>query len=141
MVLEGALYSTFPPPPPPKIARYVLPPPIWNFPVVSVRDGPSTVSESAVSNVELSEFFCPHRVPGRELSSSSLLFVYQSELTEFFAELTEFAAELCEFSLPRQCSQNSIPPVSYSVIHYITVTLKLACGTAGTIISGHTVTT
>ena len=30
VVLEGALYSTFPPPP--KIARYVLPPPICEFP-------------------------------------------------------------------------------------------------------------
>ena len=30
----------------------------------------------------------------------SLLFVCQSELTEFFAELTEFAAELSEFSSP-----------------------------------------
>ena len=28
----------------------------------------STVSESTVSNTELSEFFCPHRAPGRELS-------------------------------------------------------------------------
>ena len=34
------------------------------------------------------------------------------ELTEFFAELTEFATELSEFSLPKQCSRNSIPPVS-----------------------------
>ena len=40
-----------------------------------------------------------------------LLFVCQSELTEFLAELTEFAAELSEFSLPTQCSRNSIPPV------------------------------
>ena len=31
-------------------------------------NGPNTVSESTVSNTELSEFFCPHRVPGRELS-------------------------------------------------------------------------
>ena len=31
-------------------------------------NGPSTVSESTVPNTELSEFFAPHRVPGRELS-------------------------------------------------------------------------
>ena len=68
-------------------------------------DGPKTVLESTVSNTELSEFFCPHRVPGRE-PSEFLLFVGQSELTEFFAELTEFAAELGEFSLPKQYSQN-----------------------------------
>ena len=40
----------------------------------------------------------------------------QSELTEFLAELTEFAAELSEFSLPKQCSRNSIPPVSLFLI-------------------------
>ena len=33
-----------------------------------VRNGPNTASESTVSNPELSEFFCPHRVPGRDLS-------------------------------------------------------------------------
>ena len=57
----------------------------------------------------------PHRVPARELSeflSAYDLCVCQSKLTEFFAELTEFAAELSEFSLPKQYSQNSIPPVS-----------------------------
>ena len=45
----------------------------------------------------LSTFFGPHRVPGRELSEFplSLLFVCQSELTEFFfSELTEFAPKL-----------------------------------------------
>ena len=42
----------------------------------------------------------------------SLLFVCQSELTEFFAELTEFALKLSEFSSPKQYSWNSIPPVS-----------------------------
>ena len=31
-------------------------------------NGPNTVSESTVSNTELSEFFCPHRAPGRGLS-------------------------------------------------------------------------
>ena len=33
-----------------------------------VGNGPNMVSESTASNTELSEFFCPHRVPGRELS-------------------------------------------------------------------------
>ena len=33
-----------------------------------VGNGSNTVSESTVSNTELSEFSCPHRVPGRELS-------------------------------------------------------------------------
>ena len=31
-------------------------------------DGPNTLSESTVSNTELSEFFGPQQVPGRELS-------------------------------------------------------------------------
>ena len=69
----------------------------------------SEKTESTVSNTELSEFFDPHRVPGRELSR---LFVGQSKLTEFFAVLSEFAAELSEFSLPKQHSRNSILPVS-----------------------------
>ena len=52
----------------------------------------------------------------------SLLFVCQSELTEFCAELTEFCAELTEFAVKlseaqwvlfsEQYSRNSIPPVS-----------------------------
>ena len=46
----------------------------------------------------------------------SLLFVCQSELTEFFAELTEFATKLSEAQWVLPCetllSRNSIPPVS-----------------------------
>ena len=38
------------------------------FPPHKISNGPNTVSESTVSNTELSEFFGPHRVPGRELS-------------------------------------------------------------------------
>ena len=36
--------------------------------VVYVGYGPNTVSESMVSNTKLSDFFCAHRAPGRELS-------------------------------------------------------------------------
>ena len=57
------------------------------------KNGPNTVSESTVSNTELSEVFGPHRVPGRELSR---LFVRKRELTEFLAELTELAPKLSE---------------------------------------------
>ena len=53
--------------------------------------GPNTVLESTVFNTELSENVGLHRVPGRPLG---LLFVCQSELSEFFAELTEFAKKL-----------------------------------------------
>ena len=73
-----------------------------------------TVSGSTVSNTELSEFSGLIEFWGASsVSSFSLVFVCQSELTEFLAELTEFAAELSEFSLPKQCSRNSIPPVPY----------------------------
>ena len=86
----------------------------------TIRNGPNTVSESTVSNTELSELFGPHRVPGRTQRvplrlTLSLLFVFGSELTEFFAELTEFAAELSEFTLLKQCSRNSILPVSQTI--------------------------
>ena len=37
-----------------------------NFAELIIRNGPNTVSESAGSNTELSEFFGPHRVPRRE---------------------------------------------------------------------------
>ena len=36
--------------------------------IAKIGDGPNTVSKSTVSNTELSEFFCPHRAPGKELS-------------------------------------------------------------------------
>ena len=77
--------------PPPKT---VLDPP----PHVCFGNGPNTVSESTVSNTELSEFFGPHRVPvgGNSVSSSQPIFACQSELTEIFAELTEFAIKLSE---------------------------------------------
>ena len=59
---------------------------------------PNTVLESTVSNTELSEFFCPHRVPGRELSEflSAYYLCAKASSTEFFAELTEFAPKLSE---------------------------------------------
>ena len=55
-------------------------------------------SGSTVSNTQLSEFFGPHGVPGRELSE--LLSAYhlcaKANSPSFSAELTEFAAELTE---------------------------------------------
>ena len=50
-----------------------------------------------------------------------------SKLTECFAELTEFATELSEFSLPKQCSQNSIPPVPQSGVSGAQSCLGLRC--------------
>ena len=40
-----------------------------------VGGGPNTVSESTVSNTELSEFFRPHRLPGRSSVSSSAYYM------------------------------------------------------------------
>ena len=65
--------------------------------LLCVGNGVNTVSESTVSNTEVSEFFGPHRAPGRELSEFlSAYYLCQSELTEFLAELTEFAVKLSE---------------------------------------------
>ena len=49
-----------------------------------------------VSNTELSEFFGPHRVPGRGLSEFHLDYFLCAKMNSpsFFDELTEFAAEL-----------------------------------------------
>ena len=51
------------------------------------------------SNIELSEFFGPHRVPGRKLSeflSAYDLCVKANSPSFFFAELTAFAPKLTE---------------------------------------------
>ena len=80
-------------------------------------NGPNTVSESTVSNTELSltvSFLVLTEFRGESsVSPSQPFFECQSELTEFLAELSELAAELSEFSLPKQHSRNSIPTVSY----------------------------
>ena len=80
----------------------------------TLGDGPNTVSESTVSNTEPSEGFWSSQSSGERAQRVpiSLLFVCQSQLTNFFAELSEFAAELSNVSLPKQYSRNSILPVS-----------------------------
>ena len=63
-------------------------------------NGPNTVSESTVSNIELSEFFTLTESGERtQWVPLSLLFACQCELTEFFAELTEFAIKISEAQL------------------------------------------
>ena len=59
---------------------------------------PNTVSESTVSSTELSEFFGPHRVPGRELSEFLLAYYLcaKANSPSFFAELFEFAPKLSD---------------------------------------------
>ena len=67
---------------------------------ILVGNGPNTVSESTVSNTELSEFFGPHRVLERERAQwvpLSLWFVCQSELTESFLQSSpSFAVKVSE---------------------------------------------
>ena len=92
----------------------------WFYGIRFVRgfgNRPNTVSESTVSDAELSESFGPHRVLGRELSEflSAFYLCAKASSPSFFAELTEFAqnsVRLSEFSSPEQHSRNSIPPVS-----------------------------
>ena len=81
-----------------------------------VGDGPSTVSESTVSNTELGEFFGP-RVPGRELSEFlSAYYLCTKANSPSFSQnspsLLQNSVRLSEFSPPKQYSRNSIPPVS-----------------------------
>ena len=64
-------------------------------------DGPNTVSESTVSNTELSEFFGPHRVPGGEnsVSSSQPIICVPKRTHRVFRRtrrVTEFAVKLSE---------------------------------------------
>ena len=61
-----------------------------------VGNRPNTVSESTVSNTELSEFLALTEFWGESSVSSFRQFAAQSELTEFFAELTEFTPKLSE---------------------------------------------
>ena len=75
----------------------------------------NTVSDSTVSNTELSEFFAPRRVPGRELSqflSASYLCAKANSLSssQNSPSLLQNSVRLSEFSSPKQYSRNSIPP-------------------------------
>ena len=82
-----------------------------------LRNGPNAVSESTVSNTELSEFFGPHWVPGRELGE--LLSAYylcakanSPSFSQNSLSLPKNSVRLSEFSSPKQYSRNSIPSVS-----------------------------
>ena len=68
------------------------------------------VSESTVSNAELSEFFGPRRVLERELSE--LLSAYYLWVKTNSPSSSQNSPSLPQSSLPKQCSRNSIPPVS-----------------------------
>ena len=66
-------------------------------------DGPNTVSESTVSNTELSEFspeLTEFRGPNSVSSFRPIICVQTGTHRVSRSKLTEFAAELSEFSLP-----------------------------------------
>ena len=64
---------------------------------IEFGDRPNIVLESTVLNTKLSEF-CPHRVPGGELSEflSAYYLCAKANSPSIFAELTEFAVKLSE---------------------------------------------
>ena len=71
-----------------------------------------------VSNTELSEFFCPHRVPGRE--PSELLSAYylcanvnSPRFSQNSPSLLQNSGSSLSLSLSKQYPRNSIPPVYY----------------------------
>ena len=66
-------------------------------------NGPNTVSESTVSNTELSEFLGPHPAPRRELSEFLSAFCLCAKANSpSLRRIHEFAAELSDLSLPNQ---------------------------------------
>ena len=76
-----------------------------------IGNGPNTVSESMASKTELSEFFGPHRVPGRELSEFLSAFFFGVKMGThwvYFTELAEFATELSEFSIFRNSTLETV---------------------------------
>ena len=81
----------------------------------NLGNGPNTVSESTVSDTELSEIFGPHQVAGRELSEF-LLACYlcakanSLSFSQNSLSLPQNSVRLSEFSSPKQYASNSIPP-------------------------------
>ena len=77
-------------------------------------DGPNTVSESTVSNTELSEFFGLTEFRGANSVSSFQPIICVPRRTHRVFRRTHrvCAPKLSEFSSPKQYSRNSIPPVS-----------------------------
>ena len=67
-----------------------------------------------VSNTDLSESFCPHRVPGRELSEFLSAYclcakVNSPSFSQNSPSLPQNSVRLSEFSSPKQYSGNGIP--------------------------------
>ena len=80
-----------------------------------VGDGPNTFSESMVLSTELSEFFCPHRVAGRELSEFLSTYYLCAKMNS--PSLSQNSPNLPKNSVSslfrHSALENNIPPVSY----------------------------
>ena len=79
-----------------------------------IGNGPNTVSESAVSNTELSEFFCPHRVRWRELSEflSAYYLCAKANSPSFSPNSPSLPQNSVSTPSRNSTQKNSIPPVS-----------------------------
>ena len=81
---------------------------------MKLKTGPNTVSESTVSDTELSEFFGPRRVPGENSVSSSqpIIRVPKRAHRVFFSQnspsLPQNSVRLSEFSSPKQYSRCTV---------------------------------
>ena len=87
-----------------------------NLKVLDFGNRPNTVSESTVSNTELSELFGSHPVPGRELSD--FLSTYPTNLLRFLLEIT-------------------LLPNYYSLTLFVLATSKEQVTRAGVLYFGH----
>ena len=83
---------------------------------VVFRNWPNTVSESTVSNTELSELFALTEIRGESSVSSSQPTICATKRTHRVCRRTHRVRpqnSLSKVSSPKQYSRNSIPPVSY----------------------------
>ena len=89
----------------------------WGGGRLNVGNGPNMVSESTLSSTELSEFFGPHRVPGRELSEflSAYYLCAKANSPSFLRNSPSLPQNSVSSLSPKQYSRNSIPPVSHNV--------------------------
>ena len=89
--------------------------------IATLGGGPNTVSESTVSNTELSEFFGLSEFRGEDsVSSSQPIICVPKRTHRVFLQnspsLPQNSVRLSEFPSPKQYSRNIIPPVSYTPV-------------------------
>ena len=95
---------------------YSCRPVVWSF--WSGRGCYWSLLKGSMSSSSVSQsVFCPHRVPGRELSEFRSAFCLcananSPSFSQNSPSLPQNSVRLSEFSSPKQYSRNSIPPVS-----------------------------